>query len=328
VGVWSSRERARVFLTRALSAFHAGRLERIGNGRELAWPEDGTKTFHSPEASTTRAPREFNPKTGEVRLFFRYGGSQFHRTISVPPDKIDGLGNLQPASGNLLEAVLRRAFLASTRRGGGTEHARPECGRAVANASTAGGQACISRETGTIDVRRDMPLLAGRLRAMTNATAILSVLSMGIEVISALNEDSSASRERAESHTARIEEILRTERRSRVHSPRRCRAGPRTPLFPRPDVAEVRGGLAPAVDSRLSRPRAAALIGRPERTSCRSIDEKHRRGKMKIDKPRDVVQIVSFVPARRSTGSPPAPSARDPRSPRPRPSSIETPSDS
>jgi hypothetical protein len=64
-----------------------------------------------------------------------------------------------------------------------------------------------------------MSLLGGRLRGMTNATAIATALSMGIEVISSLNGCSSAYREKAESHTARIEEILRSERWSRVYNP-------------------------------------------------------------------------------------------------------------
>jgi hypothetical protein len=54
---------------------------------------------------------------------------------------------------------------------------------------------------------------------MTNATAIASLLSMGVEVISSLNGCSSAHREKAESHTARIEEILRRGRWSRVYNP-------------------------------------------------------------------------------------------------------------
>ena len=33
----------------------------------------------------TMASREFDPKTGKARLFFRYGGKQFNRTIPLRP---------------------------------------------------------------------------------------------------------------------------------------------------------------------------------------------------------------------------------------------------
>ncbi len=64
-----------------------------------------------------------------------------------------------------------------------------------------------------------MPLLGGPLRAMANASAIASALSIGIEALSSLNECPSAYLQKAESHTARIEEIRRKERWSRVYGP-------------------------------------------------------------------------------------------------------------
>lgn len=64
-----------------------------------------------------------------------------------------------------------------------------------------------------------MTYLGLRLRAPTNAMAIASALSIGIEVISSLNGCSSAYREKAESHAARIEEILRKQRCSRIYGP-------------------------------------------------------------------------------------------------------------
>jgi hypothetical protein len=64
-----------------------------------------------------------------------------------------------------------------------------------------------------------MPVLARRLRAVANATALVFALSMAIDVISSLNDCSSAYREKVAIHTARIEEIIRRERRSGVSWP-------------------------------------------------------------------------------------------------------------
>jgi hypothetical protein len=64
-----------------------------------------------------------------------------------------------------------------------------------------------------------MTVLARRLRSVSNAIAIVSALSTGIDVIFNLSRCRIAHQEQIEIHTARIEEIVRRDPWNRVHRP-------------------------------------------------------------------------------------------------------------
>jgi hypothetical protein len=64
-----------------------------------------------------------------------------------------------------------------------------------------------------------MTVFARRPRAVANAIAFFSALSMGIDVILYVSRCRIAHQEQIEIHTARIEEIVRRDRRSRVDRP-------------------------------------------------------------------------------------------------------------